>query len=323
MKPPVVVLGATGQVGLFAIARLIEAGREVIAVTRHALTRQDGGWRDTDIDRLRCTDMSGLMASRERGGLPGEGPWALLSCGPVSLARELLESHQSSGRSAAWERVVVVGTTSAASKRESPDAAERVVIAGIESDLEAITSRCQAQGAALTIPLAILEPTLIYGCGMDQNLSRVFRWIRRTGFAALARSAAGQRQPLHVADLARTLVATVEAEPAARLRSAVAGASTLPYEDMIARVFEAAERPVRLVRLGNALVPIVSLVSKLAPGVGRVGSEMFRRQARDLVFDDGPARQILGHAPRPFEPSEADFRLPPQVARILSALRTG
>lgn len=308
MKPAVAVLGASGQVGLFAIAGLLEAGREVIAVTRRAAHRTD-----TDIEGLSRCGQSQLI---ERLSLdPVSGAFALLSCGPAALADTVLESVPScEGR--IWERVVIVGTTSIQSKQSSPDEAERRVVGGIAAEIAAIRRRCENDG----IPLAVLNPTLIYGCGMDQNLSRVWRWVRRTGFAPLAAEAGGLRQPVHVADLADTLVRAVELEPAPELDTVVCGGSSVEYREMIGMLFDAAGRKRRFLRLPPAAFGLATGVVRLLPGAAGVNPEMFRRQSRDLVFDDSPARERLGHAPRPYRPIEADFGLPSPVERIRDAL---
>lgn len=307
MKPAVAVLGASGQVGLFAVAGLLETGRQVIAVTRQA-----AGSPETGLAGLRRSSLQQL-AVRLNG--PGSHPCALLSCGPVALAREFLEVVPGGGGHP-WERFVVVGTTSTLSKRSSENPDERRLVGEIESTLAAIRRHC----ANHAIPLTILHPTLIYGCGMDQNLSRVYRWIRRLGIAPVADQASGLRQPLHVADLASTLIKAVQAEPAPQLESAVCGGSRLEYRDMVAKLFDAAGRRRRFLRLPEAAFGPVAALSALLPGAGRINREMFRRQSDDLVFDDRPAREKLGHAPRPFQPTEADFQLPPDVERIRSVL---
>jgi hypothetical protein len=158
MKPPVVVLGATGQVGLFAISRLLEHERKVIAVTRTAADTPDsgiGGLRRVELSRL-----GEVLTTPENvlGGKP-----ALLSCGPVMLALELLQSRRP-GVVGYWERVVITGTTSTLSKKASSDEAERNMIEEIETACVGIREVCSSG----QIPLTILSPTLIYGCGMDQ-----------------------------------------------------------------------------------------------------------------------------------------------------------
>ena len=310
MKPAVVVLGASGQVGLFTVAGLLEAGCEVLAVTRRPA---DGP--ATGIEGLRRFGLAQVIELlNEAGG--GSGFRALLSCGPVAVARELLDTEPRRD-GGVWQRAVVVGTTSTRSKRASTDEGERRTIAEIETALAAIRQRSGAEG----IPLTVLHPTLIYGCGMDQNLTRIWRWIRRFGFAPIAAEACGLRQALHVADLADTMIMAVQAEPALELESPVCGGSTLEYREMVGLLFDAAHRKRRFLRLPKATFGAVAALSSLLPGAGRITREMFARQSQDLVFDDGPARAQLGHAPRSFQPSEADFRLPAAVQAIRQALR--
>lgn len=310
MKPPVVVLGATGQVGLFAISRLLEEQRKVIAVTRTVAHASNPGIRG--LRRVGRSQLDEVLTTQEDvlGGKP-----ALLSCGPVRLALELLQSKRTSVVGY-WERVVITGTTSTLSKKASGDEAERNMVEEIETDCVGIREICSSG----RVPLTILSPTLIYGCGMDQNLSRVYRWIQRFGFAPVASVADGLRQPLHVGDLARIIISALQTDPAPLMESPVCGQGTLPFSEMIGRLFDAAGRKRRLLRLPRVSIPLVVGLSRLYPGLGGLNSEMFRRQSRDLVFDDSPARELLGHNPGEFHPTDADFRLPPEVDRIRQAL---
>lgn len=308
MSSPVVVLGATGQVGLFAVAGLLKAGREVIAVTRNRAGA--GGTRLGNLSRCDLAQLGALLRTR-----PESGGAALLSCGPAALALAALECAPPANHHH-WERLLVIGSTSTIVKRSSPDAAEREVIGEIESALREIRERCASDG----IPLTVLSPTLIYGCGKDENLSRVWRWIRRIGIAPLAARHRGMRQPLHVADLAATIVNALQARPAPELETPVSGGSALEYGEMIGRLFDAAGLRRRCLRLPSLSFPLVAGLSRLLPAVTPISSEMFRRQSRDLVFDDSQARTHLGHEPRDFHPTAEDFDLPAHIDRIRAAL---
>lgn len=310
MSAPVVVLGATGQVGLFAVAGLLEAGREVLAVTRKA-----AGQPETGIEGLRRVGIEAFAGSPRGAEVAGLQRPALLSCGPVSLARQVLEAAPGAG-APGWQRVVLTGTTSTRVKQQSPDVAERDMIRDIDRGLDAIRDHCTCHAIALTI----LHPTLIYGCGLDQNLSRVYRWSGRLGLVPIATRANGLRQPLHVGDLAATLVRAVSIDPPVPLDSPVCGGSTLAYREMIGLVQAAAGRRRWLVPVPSPVFGIVTGVGKALPGGGGINAEMFRRQDIDQVFDDGPVRQWLGHSPRPFQPTPADFELPPEIDHIRQAL---
>ena len=308
MKPRVVVLGATGQVGLFTVFGLLQAGRTVIAVTRN----DEAGARQMPRGLGRC-DSAGLRGILGEAQ-PGE-PFVLLSCGPADLALQTLHSlpRDWQGR---WERTVVVGSTSTIVKSKSGVAAERDMVRDIERALAAIRQHCGAK----RIPLTILSPTLIYGCGMDQNLTRVWRWVGRFRIAPLAWRPTGLRQPLHVADLGAAIVNAVEGDPAIDLESPIAGGSTLDYREMIGRLFDAAGYKRRFLRLPDAAFPVVAGLARLVPGVAGINSEMLKRQSRDQVFDDREARSRLAHQPRHFQPSPGDFELPPHIEEIRKSL---
>ena len=232
MKPRVVVSGASGQVGLFSIALLLASGFRVVA-----LNRGEDPARESTIPGLEICGMKAFVSSL--AGQAATQPQVLLSCGPAELARALTRPEM--GLLAAWSRVVMVGTTSTDSKQDSADSAERAQVARISDVIESVRADCAAEDKLCVV----LKPTLIYGCGMDHNLSRVYRFIRKTGFVPMARCADGQRQPLHVADLATTLVRAIDCEPAESLVSPVCGGSTLSYSDMMLVLFEVAQRPVR------------------------------------------------------------------------------
>jgi len=203
--------------------------------------------------------------------------------------------------------VVVFSSSSVLTKRESADPAEREqmqAMLGFESELEA-TAADQAS------TLVIFRPTMIYGCGLDTNISRLANWIRRFGFMPVNGQAGGLRQPVHADDLASAAVTALLSEVPLPRYVLLAGGSTLTYADMVCRIFSAMDKPARLLRLPQWLfVLLVRLLRAFRPGAG-INSEMVRRQRRDLVFDDQQARELLAYQPRPFEPSEKDFS-PPQ-----------
>jgi nucleoside-diphosphate-sugar epimerase len=201
---------------------------------------------------------------------------------------------------------VAFSTTSIASKVDSPDLRERETINAIVTQEAALRDSCSSLGSEL----CLLRPTLVYGCGMDQNISLLARWIKRFGFVPISRSAQGLRQPVHVADLAQTAVSAMLCSASAGLVSAVCGGSTLTYRAMVERIFDGLSRPRRIIALPAPLLAAAAGVGRTIPALRSINSEMIRRQSRDLVFDDQPAREKLAHQPRRFSPGSSDFRRP-------------
>ncbi len=288
----VLVLGASGQVGRFAVPLLLANGADVIAVSRGGRPPRYPGWEG--VDWVMPENAIGLA----------DRVTMILSGGPLALAIEWL------ARCPAVHRVAATSSTSVVTKRDSREPAERRQMTGL---LEAETSLAEAC-AARAAGLCLLRPTLVYGAGLDRNLARLASFIRRFGFLPLARQSGGLRQPLHAEDLAAALVAGLVR--GVDLLAPLAGGETVTYREMAGRVFDALDRPRRLAAVPT---PLLSAVARLAGGGANAG--MVERQAIDLVFDDAEAREALGIHPRGYRPGADDFS-PPSRER-LEALASG
>jgi nucleoside-diphosphate-sugar epimerase len=289
LKPGAVLLaGAGSQIGVFAMPRLLEAGFEVLAISRSGPPRG-------------VPALNGVRWVTEAEAIRRAADCRhLLSAGPLDLALRLCKAVPG------LQRAVVFSSTSVASKRHSRDRKERELAAHM-LDLEAqLLSGAEGHG----LDVSILRPTLVYGCGLDANISRLAGWIRRFGFAPVAATASGLRQPVHADDLASVAVRALTVEQGLPGLMTVAGGETLAYEEMVRRIFQALEKPERLLYLPGWLFASLAGVAALARPGGGVNAEMVRRQADDLVFDDSEARTLLGHDPRPFRPSVSDFSMP-------------
>jgi nucleoside-diphosphate-sugar epimerase len=278
----VVVTGASSQIGVFLLPQLAEAGYEVTAVSRSvvaAAPRSDAGvcWIPPDTD-------------------PGSARY-LVSCGPLPLALPFVE------RAVAPEKVVAFGTTSTLSKSDSPDRAERETIAAIADAEAGLKARCRERD----IDLVLIRPTLVYGCGRDENLSRLLRFGERTGFIPVSTRSSGLRQPVHAQDLAGLALRALQEGTGSLLEGEACGGSKVSYREMVARTAQCGRRKIRVLHIPAWLF---KTLAGLAPGANPA---MVARQARDLVFDDSGFRQRLDWNPRPFEPTPADFAAPPKL----------
>jgi nucleoside-diphosphate-sugar epimerase len=302
-RATVLLLGATGQVGLFALLRLVAAGHSIIALSRK-IPVDSGGVSATPGLNWFHPD-----AVERMGGGMVQDVDVLLSCGPVELA-------------ARWaplcprlQRVVCISTSSVYTKLASADAAERRLIAGIQAAEDALKRCCRQRDIALFL----LRPTMIYGCGLDHNVSRMARWVRRFHFMPLAGKASGLRQPVHADDLAKLALSVLEARGLLGLECPVGGGSVISYREMVERIFTAVGLSPRTLRFPPALLALLVRAVSWLPLMGGLNTGYVFRQNMDMVFDDSLLRDQLGFAPRPFAPTPADFTVP-QQARDLQPL---
>jgi nucleoside-diphosphate-sugar epimerase len=291
-------------VGVFALPAVLAAGYKVLALSRKAGLEASGA-DEPGTSRLHWLQPETALEPRGGCADAGQGPrlgevGVLLSCGPVELAARLVPACPS------LRRVVCISTSSVYTKQNSADARERQLIDQIMAAENTLSHSCAEHG----ITLVLLRPTLIYGCGMDQNISRIARLIRRFHFFPLAGRAEGLRQPVHAADLADLALKFIQVENLRSLESPVGGGNVLTYRQMVERVFAANGLAPRTISITPSVLVGLSRALAWLPAMHGVNSGFFLRQNLDQVFDDGILRELVKFNPRPFEPTIADFSVP-------------
>jgi len=292
MSATVLVTGASSQLGVFLLPRLQAAGFSVRALSRRVSARP-------------VKVSSGVEWWRSQVANDPERVKALVSCGPLSLAVDL------AGQGEAIERVVAFSTTSVLTKAASGNRAESRQVASILTEETRLQAICQQRG----ISLLLLRPTLIYGCGLDQNISLLARFGKRFGFIPVAGNAGGLRQPVHADDLAALAVRALVRAQAVNLTSPVCGGSTITYQEMVTEIASCLEG-VRAVSIPPGLFGAAAGLASMFPAFRGINAEMVRRQAVDLVFDDTALHSALSYEPRPFRPRLADFSVPSGAGKL-------
>ncbi len=273
------VFGGSGQVGAALLPRLLDAGWQVIAVSRSTQAEAPGlRWLHGDF--AHC------------GGLPAAVD-AIFSCGPLD-------------HFAAWyalstlaaPRVLAFGSTSATVKGDSADPHERDLARRLREGERRVHAAAAARGAAATL----LRPTLVYGAGRDRTLSRLAALAKRMGWLPVPRDAGGLRQPVHVDDLAAAALAACDVPATFGNGYDLPGGETLAWRGMVARTLASLEPPPRLVPVPAPLFALAVRAARLLGKGEGFGDAALARLREDLVFDAGPARRDFGYSPRGFHP---------------------
>jgi len=273
---PVLLLGATGQVGSLLLEKLLAANVPVMAVSRRVPERADMGvtWLQHDLRRERARVQAHVLAS----------------CGPLKLALRQAEFMPR------LERVVALSSASVLFKHDSDDPDERALI----NELIDTERRFEALAEKRGFGLVLLRPTLIYGGPGPSALDPVRAWLARHRWAPIAGH--GLRQPVHAEDLAELIVGLLARPPEGIMTVALGGGESLPYPEFVRRIASGAGRNPRLVRLPTALLGAGLRIAHRFGIARAIGPAMVRRQRMDLVVDDQPARRQLGWNPRAFRP---------------------
>jgi nucleoside-diphosphate-sugar epimerase len=278
------VFGASGQIGSPLLRRLSLAGWQVLAVSRNAHCDAPGRhWLRGDLCNVE--------------GLP-DAVDAIFSCGPLDqFARWHAEALIRA------PRVVAFGSTSASSKHDSGDAGERHLAKRLLDAEVLLFSTAEAHGAAVTI----LRPTLVYGAGRDQSLTRIAGMARRWGRFVLPRRAHGLRQPVHVDDLADAAWAACQSSASHGHSYDLPGGETVAYRVMVQRVLACLQPAPRLLDLPMPLFRGVLAAAQLRGVAVDFTPEALARMRQDLVFDSEPARRDFAYSPRMFKPDASMF----------------
>jgi nucleoside-diphosphate-sugar epimerase len=280
------VLGASGATGRFLLPRLLDAGHDVIAVSRTP--------RTSTAPRLRW-----LPGDLDASMPPLPALDSVFSLGPLdACARWLARAHVQG-----QPRLVALGSMSIDSKRDSGDAAERELVARLGAAEQALAAAADAQACAWTL----LRPTLIYGAGVDRSLTPLARLAMRWRVFPRVPGATGLRQPVHADDLAQACLAAAANPRSGRRTYALGGGERLACAVMFERV--RLSLPVRTLPLPVPLGMLRRLTG-LAPrlGLAPLRGAMIERLTRDLVADHAAAIADFGWAPRAFRPDASTWQ---------------
>lgn len=207
----------------------------------------------------------------------------------------LLEQH-------GVKRLVALSSTSRFSKVSSSSGADRELAARLIEGEEKADEWAGVQGCTLVI----LQPTLIYGFGRDENVAAIAGFIRRFGFFPLFGKGTGLRQPVHVDDVAMACIAALQVPGGTNRAYVLSGGEELPYRAMVERIFAALGRRPRFLRCPLMVFSLAMRLANLFGLCKGVSTGMAVRMNKDQNFDHSEAAHELGFHPRKFYPDSGD-----------------
>lgn len=284
----ILVTGANGVVGR-PLQQILQAKKkEYFVVSRH---EGEG--------RVRW-DLSEPMSSAVQKQL--QSIESLIHCAPIWL----LPAHLEDLRQLGLRRLVAFSSSSVISKEKSSDPLEQQLVSQLADSEQAIRTFCSEH----SIEFTILQPSMIYGYGRDQNVMTLANFIRRFGFVPIAGEANGERQPVHADDLAIACLFMLDNKRTYGKTYVLAGGEVLSYRAMLEKIFVGLDKKPRIVRLPAAVMAsLLTLVSKF--GRSSYSPEMAHRMNQNLSYDYTPATRDFGFMPRVFlQRPEQDLKQP-------------
>ena len=290
-KKQVGVLGATSLVGRCLLPLLKKNGWSVRAYSRHKVNSTDPDIRWVQIPES-PDDLHDPAGESDQIGF-----WICVAA--ICVLPDyfpMLEKHGA-------RRIVALSSTGIFIKIHSASAEER----STALKLSGAETRLEQWSADAGVEWVILRPTLIYGRGMDKNISEIVRVIRRLGFFPLLGKGDGRRQPVHAEDVAMACLSALEKKDIVNRAYNLSGGETLRYREMINRLFTALGCRPMLMHVPLWFFRLAAAVLRLFPRYRHLTSHMAERMNTDLVFDHADAGRDLNFQPRLFQPGSEDL----------------
>lgn len=275
----ILVSGASSLIGRYLLPQLLAAGHTVEAISRTTQSSQPNlRWHPLQLN-------APAVAS-----LPLSNGTIYIHLAPLWLLPDLLP--QLAAQKVA--RIIAFSSTSVLSKVDSDNASERATVARLAAAEQALRDSGMNNWT-------ILRPTLIYGAGLDKNVSMIANLIRRLGVFPIIGEGRGLRQPVHAEDLACAVLGVLASPQTQQCIYAVSGGETLSYRQMVARIFVALGKPCRIITIPSPLFAAALAVARMLPRFRHLHMQMAYRMNQDLCFDHRDAQADFGFAPRKFD----------------------
>ena len=276
----VLVTGATSQIGLCVMKRMLASGAAVLAISRadpipfkHPHLR----WIKEDLTDKEM-HLQGYLID------------VVVHCAPLWHLPPLIDLLAN----AEVKRVVAFGSTSIFGKALSRNAYEKDLVEKLTKAEMDLARRCEERGVQWTL----FRPTLVYGVGLDVNITSLAKFVDRFGFFPVYPPAFGRRQPVHADDLAMAVLQAVTTSVTIGKTYNLSGGEILTYREMVEDLFTVCKRKPCII--ATTLLPFALDMAGKLLRKQHINGEIARRMNDDLVFFHDEAAKDFGFNPRPF-----------------------
>lgn len=287
-RSAVIVSGATSQVGFFLLPRLTDYRCHI-----HALSRNN-----PDSQRVINPLITWHQIDLSQGwkNLTIKEASYCIHLAPIWLLPDIIEDLFSLG----IRHIIALSSTSRFSKLNSNDLYEQEIVKKLAEAEEKCITECNSRRILWTL----LRPTMIYGCGMDRNVTTIARFITRFRFFPLVGGGKGYRQPVHADDVSGACVAVMNCPKAFNRAYNLSGGQTLTFKDMVEAVFSALGKRPRIINISLRLASLLVKGAAFTPAYRHLNKEMIERVNQDICFDSSDAVRDFGYSPRAFQYQE-------------------
>jgi len=145
----------------------------------------------------------------------------------------------------------------------------------------------------------ILRPTLIYGFGIDSNVTAISKFIAKYKIFPVYKNGSGLRQPVHLEDLANSVISLFYGGKKAHNKAYnLSGGETLTYYQMVQKIF-LAQNQTPIIFKTRFLPFLMEIASKFSSN-HLINKEVAINMEKDFVFSHIEAQKDFNYSPRKF-----------------------
>ncbi len=277
----VLVTGATSQVGLCVVKRLLAAGAAVLAISRGPIIAFHHEQLRWIIGDLTAEDLH----------LEGYLVDAVVHCAPLWHLPPIIDLLLD----AEVKRIIAFGSTSVFANAGTRNSYEKDIVEKLTKAEADIAEHCTSKGMR---NWTIFRPTMTYGVGLDLNITSLAKCIENFGFFPVYPPAFGKRQPVHADDLAIAVLQAMHNEKTYEQSYNLSGADTITYREMLERLFMLYREKPRIVV--TTMLPFLLNVAGVLLRKKHINGEIAYRMNDDLMFFHDDAKRDFGFSPRRF-----------------------
>ena len=273
----VLVTGATGFTGSYAVPMLLEANWEVVCFVRPSSNLQF-------LPKDRVSFIEGCLENPNSLTKALEGCDAIVNIASLGFghADGIVEAIEKSE----VKRAVFVSTTALLTKLNAPS--------------KVVRKAAEERIGESSLSYTILRPTMIYGSGRDRNICRLVRYLSRFPVLPVFGSGRFLLQPIYVGDVAQAIVKSLSESAACGKTYNVSGGSELTYNDLVDTVASSLGRGVWKLHLPHkVMIGMLKLSEKVISLP--IKAEQIQRLNEHKNFSFEEAQRDFGYSPRSFQ----------------------
>jgi len=272
----IIVFGPYGQVGLAVIRLALSLGIKVCSV----LHRRSVSFSHPLFRQVKKAELKKVFSGGDK---------KVVFTGPINKIKEYAEILEDTSH------IICFSSTSKFTKSLSSSKFYKNIV----KDFEEGEKYIDETAAKVDFKFNIIRPTLIYGFGIDSNISALVKFIKKYKVLPVYKDACGLRQPVHVEDLANSVLSLFNNGSKTYNKAYnLSGGETLTYYAMVERIFETLDSHPIIV--GTRFLPILMDIGGKLVGSNVVHREVALNMEKDFTFSHKDATKDFRYKPRDF-----------------------